>query len=205
MAVSRSVSTMIVTSCLLAAAAAADPQTPSTRLEYQVQEGLNLNRFVREGNVAAHLLLRSGSDPRILIAFPAGNSGVGVWFEHLSSMARWRLSGPLRTVRTVDGSGRALFGVSAEASIDAPDLQVRQAVLSSVRELRDYQSRGTVLDAIKADPTLQARTLTWSRDRLDGAPGYRLTVEFTHGALRDNHIHAGADGRIGLRITGVSG
>jgi hypothetical protein len=196
---------MIVTSCLLAAAAAAVPQASSTRLEYQVQEGLNLNRFIREGNVAAHLLLRSGNEPRILIAFPAGNSGVGVWFEHLGSVAHWRLSGPLRTVRAVDGSGRALYGVCAEASIDAPDLQVRQAVLSSVRELRDYQSRGTVLDAIKADPALQARTLTWSRDRLDGAAGYRLIVEVMHGVLQDNHIHAGADGTIGLRITGLSG
>jgi hypothetical protein len=205
MAVSRFVSTMIVTSFLLAAAPAAIPQASSTRLEYQVQEGLNLNRFVREGNVAAHLVLRSGNDPRIVIAFPAGNSGVGVWFEHLSSAARWTLSGPLRTVRTVDASGRALYGISAEASIDAPDLQVRRAVLSSVRELRDYQSLGTVLDAIKADPTVQARALTWSRDRFDGAAGYRLTIEVMHGALRDNHIHADADGSIGLHITGLSG
>ncbi|MGH9644331.1 MAG: hypothetical protein ACRD3Q_18155, partial [Terriglobales bacterium] len=209
MAMSRSVSTMLVTSCLLAAVPAtgpaAAPEAASTRLEYQVQEGLNLNRFVREGNVAAHLVLRSGNDPRILIAFPAGDSGVGVWFEHLSSAARWTLSGPLRTLHTVDGRGRALYGVSADARIDALDLQVRQAVLSSVRELRDYQSSGSVLDVIKANPTVQARTLIWARDRLDGAAGYRLIVEVTHGALRDNHIHAGADGNIGLHITGLSG
>jgi hypothetical protein len=196
---------MIVMPFLLTAAPAAVPQAASTRLEYQVQEGLNLSRFVREGDVAAHLVLRSGNDPRILIAFPAGNSGVGVWFERLSRVARWRLSGPLRTVRTVDGSGRALYGVSAEASIDAPELQVRQAVLSSVRELRDYQALGTVLDAIKAAPTVKARTLTWSRDRFDGAAGYRLTIEVVHGALQDTHIHAGSDGSIGLRITGLSG
>jgi len=51
------------------------------RLSFDVDEGLNLNSFLRDGPVAAHLLLRSGSDPRILIAFPAGNSGVGLWFR----------------------------------------------------------------------------------------------------------------------------
>jgi hypothetical protein len=34
------------------------------------QEGLNLNAFVQQGDVAAHVLLRSGSDPRLIVAFP---------------------------------------------------------------------------------------------------------------------------------------
>jgi hypothetical protein len=50
-------------------------------LTYQLTEGQNLNAFVREDTVAAHLLLRNGVDPRILVVFPAGNSGVGLWFE----------------------------------------------------------------------------------------------------------------------------
>jgi hypothetical protein len=44
------------------------------------QEGLNLNAFVQQGDVAAHVLLRSGSDPRLIVAFPAGNSGTALWF-----------------------------------------------------------------------------------------------------------------------------
>jgi len=78
MAVLRSASAIVIASCLLGAAAAAAPvpapapQPSGQRLDVEVQEGLNINRFVREGNVAAHLLLRSGTDPRILIAFPAG-------------------------------------------------------------------------------------------------------------------------------------
>jgi len=40
---------------------AAAPQAVQPRLDFEVQEGLNINRFVREGNVAAHLLLRSGT------------------------------------------------------------------------------------------------------------------------------------------------
>ncbi|MBL7396164.1 hypothetical protein INQ29_25365, partial [Escherichia coli] len=53
-------------------------------LAYSLTEGQNLNAFVRDGKVAAHLLLRNGSDPRILVAFPAGNSGVGLWFAPLA-------------------------------------------------------------------------------------------------------------------------
>src|ERR1700682_5363181 len=63
------------------------------RLSFDVDEGLNLNSFLRDGPVAAHLLLRSGSDPRILIAFPAGNSGVGLWFSHTTLPVTWTLIG----------------------------------------------------------------------------------------------------------------
>src|SRR6202142_2890116 len=65
-----------------ASPAAAGDSGVDQRLSFDVREGLNLNSFLREGPVAAHLLLRSGHDPRILVAFPAGNSGVGLWFSH---------------------------------------------------------------------------------------------------------------------------
>ncbi|HET8698649.1 MAG TPA: hypothetical protein VFO94_14250, partial [Gammaproteobacteria bacterium] len=61
-------------SCALAVRADAAP------LSFRLDEGRNLNAFTRDGQVAAHLLLRSGEEPRILVAFPAGDSGVAVWF-----------------------------------------------------------------------------------------------------------------------------
>ena len=64
------------------------------RLSFDVSEGLNLNSFLRDGPVAAHLVLRAGSDPRILVAFPAGNSGVGLWFSHGLQPATWTLLAP---------------------------------------------------------------------------------------------------------------
>ena len=73
---------MVVTAWLLAALPAVGLEPAAARLDYQVDEGLNINRLLREGEVAAHLVLRSGNDPRILIAFPAGDSGVGLWFVH---------------------------------------------------------------------------------------------------------------------------
>jgi len=63
-----------------AAAGVADPASQQ-RLSFDVDEGLNLNSFLRDGPIAAHLLLRSGSD-LASDRLPAGNSGVGLWFSH---------------------------------------------------------------------------------------------------------------------------
>jgi hypothetical protein len=189
----------------LAAAPAAALEPGAAGLDYQVEEGLNLNRFVREEGVAAHLVLRSGSDPRILIAFPAGDSGVGVWFRHRPEKVRWTLIGTPRALHGSDRNGRPLNGLVAEATVEAAGLEIRQALLSSMRVLRDYQAAGTVPAPVTAEPQVQGRRISWSRDRLDGAAGYRLTLEVAHGGLRDGRITAGADGRIGLRITALTG
>jgi hypothetical protein len=185
--------------------AAAAPEQSAARLEFEVDEGLNINRFLREGKVAAHLLLRSGTDPRILVAFPAGNSGVGLWFTHLPVTAGWSLRNAPAAAHATDSSGRPLYGISAEVAIAAPELEFRQAVLSSVRMLRDYQGMGRVPGEVEAAPTVQGRSIRWARERLDGAPGYRLTLEVIDGELQALHIRAGRDGRIGLRITALTG
>jgi len=59
--------------------------------------------------------------------------------------------------------------------------------------------------AVAARPLVQGRTISWARDRLDGAAGYRLALEVVHGELHGTRIGAGPDGRIGLRITALSG
>ena len=206
----RAASALVAGVALLGTASGAAPPEasaplPCARLEFEVDDALNINRFLREGPVAGHLLLRGGSEPRILIAFPAGNSGAGLWFEKRPGEARWMLDGAPRPVRTSDAHGRALYGLAADASIAAAELVPHQAVLSSIRVLRDYQSTQAVPTEISVAPTAAGRTLTWARDRLDGAAGYRLTLEVTHGELGQGRISAAADGRIGLRITGLSG
>ena len=160
---------------------------------------------MRDADVAAHLLLRSGVKPRILVAFPAGNSAVGVWFAQLPQDAEWTLQGPPSPVRETDGRGRPLRGIVASLSINAAELQVRQGVLSSTRVLRDFQGTGTVPPQLQAQPQIEGHKFLWSRDRLDGAPGYRLALEVTHGQLVSGHVRAAADGRIGLRVTGLTG
>lgn len=189
----------------LAAASAPVAKPTGPRLEFQVEEGLNLNQLEREGPVAAHLLLRSGETPRVLIAFPAGNSGVGLWFEHRSIPVRWTVSGAPRPLHERDSHGRMLFGIEAQASVAADVLVPHQAVLSSIRVLRDYQSLSTLPPALSVAPVASGRTLKWERERLDGAVDYELRIEVTHGELHDGHIIAAADGTIGLRVTGLTG
>jgi hypothetical protein len=185
----------VAAALLLLGGAARPPE-----LAYRVDEGNNINAFVRDGSVAAHLLLRSGRDPRLLVAFPAGNSGVGVWFEPLAVPARWRLD-----VAPEPRSRGPRHGIAWRASIAAPRLVPRQAVLSNVRYLRDYQAVGTFPAAVAALPVISGDTLRYTRQRIDGAPGYELALRVVEGRIEGGAIIAGASGRIGLAITALTG
>lgn len=172
---------------------------------FEVTEGRNLNYFIRDGKVAAHLVLRSGPTPRLLVAFPAGDSGVGLWFQGQSA-SHWAIDSAPIAATEPDAAGRPLYGIRFEASIRAQSLRVQQAILSSVRVLRDYQSSGTVPEEVVIPSQSSGNTLSWARNRLDGAPGYCLTLAVVGGALQGGGvISAGADGRIRARITALSG
>jgi hypothetical protein len=188
----------------LPATAGAAQEAP---FHFEVEEGQNLNYFLRDGMSAAHLLLRSGQAPRILVAFPAGNSGVGVWFQPQQvSSPQWAINSAPSARVARDSAGRPLYGITFEASIATRSLEAKQAVLSSVRFLRDYQSSGTVPEEVVVRPQSTGNTLSWARNRLDGAAGYRLTLEVIDGTLLvEGRIRAGADGRIRLRVTALSG
>lgn len=183
-----------------AAAAQAEP------FRYEVKEGLNLNEFLRDGPVAAHMLLRSGKEPRFLAVFPAGDSGDGLWFQPVPGNPEWVLDQAPVPQTTKDAEGHALYGFTAKASLKTASLVPKQAVLSSVRFLRDYQGKAPIPDQILTAPQEQGRRLTWARDRLDGTLSYRLTVDVTDGSLTpDGKILAGADGKIGLTFSAFSG
>ena len=168
-------------------------------------EGLNLNSFVRQGPVAAHLLLRSGHDPRILAVFPAGNSGVGLWFARTETPVRWRWVGEPKPVVLKDAKGRPLYGVEVNVEADAAELTPKAGVLSSVRVLRDYEALGTQPASVTTEPVIEGDRITWARDRLDGAAGYRLELTATDGAIANDRLAAGHDGKIGLRVVALSG
>lgn len=177
------------------ASAAAKPD-----VSYQVEEGQNLNLFMREGPAAAHLLLRSGNEPRILVAFPAGNNGIGLWFERTANPVSWRIERAPSPVST-DG----LNGIRTIASVDAPSLTIKQAVLSNVRYLRDYQAVGRFPDEVRTTPQISGSTIRYKRDRIDGAPGYELVVRILDGSVTAGKIVAGPGGRIRMEITALTG
>ena len=187
--------------CLLAAVPA-----DAAPLAFRIDEGRNLNSFIRQGPVAAHLLLRSGTEPRILVAFPAGNSGVGLWFEDLAGPAGWTLVSPPQPIEADDSRRRPLHGIEFEVAIDAPKLEVRAAVLSSVRVLRDYELLRSAPAQVQVEGVARHGTLSWSRDRLDGAPGYRLEIEALDGTrVSVERFVAGEAGTMKLRVRALTG
>ncbi len=175
-------------------------------LAFRIDEGHNINSFLREGPVAAHLLLRSGNDPRILVAFPAGNSGVGLWFEKTESPVEWSLTKAPRPVTALDGERRVLRGIEFEIETRATELRPRGAVLSSIRVLRDFELQATAPREVMIAPQAEGSGITWQRDRLDGAAGYRLAIE----VLGDGQVGAGrfaaAPGKpLRLRLQALTG
>jgi len=188
-----------------AASRTSAPEAPT--LSFRVEEGRNLNAFVRDGAVAAHLVLRSGRDPRIIVAFPAGNSGVGVWFGATRDAVTWALDQPPRPISGSDAKGRPLHGIEARVVIDANELSVDRALLSSIRVLRDYQSNGIVPEDVTTEPKASGNHLVWARDRLDGEAGYRLSIDaLDGGTLTPSGVLKSAAGRpLRLQVSAMTG
>ncbi|MGH8244355.1 MAG: hypothetical protein ACRETY_13525, partial [Steroidobacteraceae bacterium] len=197
-------------SCLLLAtlasttAAAADAP-----LQLRIAEGDVINVLHQQGPVAAHLLLSSGTRPRVLVVFPAGNSGVGLWFESTAQPVQWTLTDVVSHSRR-DDEGRVLHGIVASASVSGP-LTVRDAVLSSVRVLRDHQLSGRYPDELRSPARIENGAVEWARLRLDGAAGYGISVQLDNGEIRggkEGPITLAAtrpDEALRLRITAVTG
>jgi hypothetical protein len=184
--------------------AGAAPATPP--LTFRIDEGQNINSFLRDGPVAAHLLLRSGHEPRVLVAFPAGNSGVGLWFEQTDAPIEWQIVTPPKAVSTVDEKRRPLHGIEFEVTAGAAGLRPRAAVLSSVRVLRDYELLKKAPGEIMVAPRMADGRLTWARDRLDGAAGYRLLLSGVAGTrVSARNIAAAPGGPLRLRIQALTG
>ena len=204
----------------------APPRAPDAEvLRHTVFDGLVRSDFVRSGAVAAQLLLTSGAAPRWVVAFVAGNSGAAVWMHADAGPVNWRLLGEPQAIESLDARGRTLRGIQAdiEADIEAdnqsefePDMgsdrrcvQVRQVLLGSV--VRDHQSDGRLPIAGAVSAALEPDTASWSRDRLDGAAGYALSVQVLGGLVKagDGHsvvlcAHSPA-GPLRLRLRALTG
>ena len=190
---------------LIASATLADAGKPPA-LAFRIDEGQNLNSFVRDGPVAAHLLLRSGNEPRILVAFPAGNSGIGLWFGKTPRAVAWTLIAPPRPIRLEDGQRRPLYGIEFDVSIDAAELFPTGAVLSSVRVLRDYELQRTAPPEVLVAARSAGARVTWTRDRLDGAAGFLLSIEAGPGVqLSTGRFSAAAGTTLRLKVRALSG
>lgn len=157
------------------------PPSNNAALSFRMDAGGQINAFYRQDKVAAHLLVRSSTKPRLLVVFPAGNSGTGLWFDDTAQPVNWSLDTPPSALSAPDAHGRPLCGIGADVSVDTGTLTIRQGVLSNVRFLRDFNGGATIPQQILAAPTVQGSTAQWQRDRIDGAPGYSLRITLRDG------------------------
>ena len=168
-----------------------DTEPQAQVLRHTVIAGPVRSDFLRDGPVAAQMLLTDGAAPRCVVAFVAGNSGAGVWFHAADRPVHWRAVGAARRIEAADPGGRLLRGIEADFEADAPCLRVRQVLLSSLRMLRDHQFDGRLPMAGLAAPVFgnhsgnnsASDSVSWSRDRLDGAAGYSLSLQAVGGEV----------------------
>jgi hypothetical protein len=174
-----------------------------TALRHTVVDGPNLNLMLRQGDVSAHAVVNDGTLPRLLIALAAGNSGGALWFHEHPEALHWTPEGELQACFTTDSQGRVLRGAELLLRTQTRHpLRLRQALVGSVRVLRDHHFDGRLpaRGLVAAEPVENG--LRWQRDRLDGAPGYRLDLEVVEGRLSGHDIEAGA---LRLRLRCFSG
>jgi len=157
------------------------PPSNNAALSFRMDAGGQINAFYRQDKVAAHLLVRSSTKPRLLVVFPAGNSGTGLWFDDTAQPVNWSLDTPPSALSAPDAHGRPLYGIGADVSVDTGTLTIRQGVLSNVRFLRDFNGGATIPQQILAAPTVQGSAAQWQRDRIDGASGYSLRITLRDG------------------------
>ncbi|OXH88738.1 hypothetical protein CA831_16390, partial [Burkholderia multivorans] len=195
----------VVCAALLAACNDDDIQpatAPSNQaaLSFRMDTGGQINAFFRQDKVAAHLLMRSSTKPRLLVVFPAGNSGTGLWFDDTAQAVNWSLDTPPAALSAPDARARPLYGIGADVSVDTDTLTIREALLSNVRFLRDFNGGASIPPDIVVAPAVQGGTAQWQRDRIDGAPGYALRI-----TLRDGgSIATASGGKLVLRAAAGS-
>ena len=120
-------------------------------LAFDLEEGRDRHRFFQDGEVQAHLVLEGGPPTRLLLAFPAGNSGMAVTFAgpgprpgKAGAGLVW--SSPPRVVEGPGGERGIRFGVR----VAGREVRLRQVLLESVRFLRDLPYPGAIADRLQA-------------------------------------------------------
>ncbi|MBI0329737.1 hypothetical protein [Burkholderia plantarii] len=201
----------LIASCICAGLLAAchdDDGTPpggtqagASALAFRMDAGGQVNAFLRQDKVAAHLLMRSSTKPRLLVVFPAGNSGAGLWFDDTAQAVNWRIDTPPAPISQQDHLGRPLYGIASDVSVDNGTLTIHQGLVSSVRFLRDYNGGATVPQQILTAPVVRDAGAQWQRDRVDGAPGYALRISLRQGGT----VTTTPDGKVVLQAASGAG
>ncbi len=160
------------------------PKAPG--FHYQATSGPFSDHFVREGKVAVNLETKSGADPRIVAAFPAGNSAAGLWLDG----ARQNVSLRATNVGVFEAQDE-MRGVRTLIESDARQLKISDAMLGSTRFLRNRIEGGEIPPEVIPSPArTSSGSVQWSRTSFDGVHHYSLELEPAQGTtLRQTDGH----------------
>ncbi len=184
------------------------PDSRSSNLRFTVPEGRSINHFLREDGVSAHLNLRTSPQPRLVIAFPAGNSGAILLFANTESETVWGPVIDLQVVESSDDSGRTLHGIIAEIDIATDGLELMEADVGSLRFLRRAVDYSALPQRNAPVRWLDGHRIRFERERPDGQSSYFLEVEALTGRLHSGdgiRFSADENGALRIRVAAASG
>ena len=173
-------------------------------LVFDRTEGNIRHRFFRHGQVAAHVALTSGTTPRIVVAFPAGNRGILLAGAVHETAVEIDFAGP---IVPLDPETDGIRGVLVPITADAPEVRFGRAVLGNIRTIRDVgygvlpPARLSRYAMVVTGPA-HDRALAIERGDLDNRHVHALGVEPREGSdVAIDHdgtivLRAGPDGTV---------
>ena len=187
----------------------ARPEQPDAGLQFFITEGQSRNHFIRRDGISAHLNLRTEPAPRLVVAFPAGNSGAGLFFRPLTDDGDvWGSVDGIQTVERTDTKGRALHGMQADIVVEVETLVLQEADVGSLRFLRKAVDYSTLPPRAAPETYINDNRVRFSRERPDGQSTYLMEVEVLAGELQKEdglRFVAATDGTLKIRVVALSG
>ena len=177
--------------------ASGSPLASGPPLAFDRHEGAIRHRFFRHGPVAAHVALTSGTTPRVIVAFPAGNRGILLAGATHADPVTFEFGGP---VAPLDLETDGLRGVVVPLVAEAPELRFARTVLGNLRTIRDAIGGAPLTPrlrrhAVAVTGRAHDRALAVERPGLDGRHVYAIGIEPREGS----DVAAEPDGTITLR------
>ena len=102
---------------------------------FYIWEGRQHNHFIRGHDVTAHLLIKNVPAPRLIVAFPEANSGIGIWLGN----GKFR---PLKPDALQIYHKGNLRGIRCVLEVEGDSIEVARILLNSIRILRNFVHLG---------------------------------------------------------------
>lgn len=178
---------LVIAALLVASCDLSQSKTDSSQetLSFSIREGAIDNIFYRKGEVSAHLLLTSGTTPRLIVGFPAGNSGVSLWMEEQAQPVNWQHKDPVKPISIYE-RGLALRGIETVVEARTDQLKLDEAVLGNIRHIRNRLHGADIPNILKPMVLRDGSNLTWMRERVDGQSAYHISLKVLRGEIEQN-------------------